>query len=365
MEFVGNDLYLTEKELAILNRYIDSCIGEMHQHRSFNWNNFRKILNIYDTQDICIPKPNKIIYPMKKQEVIGYALRYFEFLGSDFYDLVVQSVLGQKKNTIVEVYDRYGIENWNEKNEFGAKRHISSPKMAVCTGREAIVYAPLNYYVTKEEKRATGCEATLSDLYAFVHELGHRLDYIPDANFATNWTRDYFTETTAISFEMGLSEYLLQEGKISKDAIIYEYNTRVNDSFLNMEHALMILRLVERKINTMQIDNGDILQIQKETGYKTEFVEYLLDNLIRMNPEFHRLVIYGMGSTIAPTISQKLINPEQRHLVKEYIEAVKKDGKDTIFMPFGLKGDETDVDLLVANLMTQVKHINEMSRGER
>ena len=357
MEIVEDTVYLTDSELKRLNQVIQKMIAEMKLYREFNWKSLKSIAQKYDEYNIRIPKPKAVVVPMKKQEVIGMAMQYFQSLGNDIYHQIVQAVMQQKKNVIVEVYDKHEIHDYTEMNEFDMPRYDDIPNVKRIKGKpQSTVYVPLHSDYSRVEKNAIGAEATLSDLYAFVHEISHLLDYNP--NITENKTRKLVAESTAIAFEMGLSEFLLEKERFPREAIIYEYNTRANHLFNCLELFYMFLELIDSKNLVEEITKESLVQLQDKLQYKAKYTKYLFHRILKERFSLLTLGNYGIAAMLSPTISQKLRDPKKRGKILEYLEYVKSDQLDKFFDPLELGEQDIDYDTMFQNMQMQLDKIN-------
>ena len=344
MENINNYLVLNDIELEIINGLLDEIEDEKEMFE-FDWTEYKNIYKSY-LANAKIYKYPKIVVPLKKQEVVGYALKFFQSFNQDLYTKIANSIMGRKHNEFIEVYDKYDVIDYNETNELGFEKRSPIPKMGLSDSPKCMmVYMPINNRFTKEEKEALGIEATLADIYTFVHELSHMLDVEK-----INYTRKYLTESTAIGFELYLSEYLLKNTGFSIDAIKSEYFGRIRNLIGYTQSTKFMIEMLEQRNEKSKITNDDLNLLREKNKYPIDYFKSLMTYYLTENESLIYNLPYANSALFSPTIAVKLHNNES---IVDYLNSVKKDDYFGSIQSLGINQNKNGISKIGINQLIQ------------
>lgn len=208
---------LDEKQLSILNTYIDQMIEHEKNRMPIDWEMVLAATKAYITNFPMKESPKiRSVEAASKEEIIATVLGFFESLGDDIYKEALEKILHAKHGVITNMYDIYNVKTFSLKNELGLPKYSTRGNTS-WNNNGISINIPLNKSLTKKESQILDSEATFEDIFLMVHEVAYTLD-LGDLR-PGNFTRELIGEATSMGFELALSDYLLENSRFSQEGI--------------------------------------------------------------------------------------------------------------------------------------------------
>jgi len=310
-----------EKDFSLSYLFLERTIGMYLDNNNF----------FFDDRKIELRKT------LKKWEIISIALDYFKSIDIGIYKKIRDIIFSRNPKIRINIYKRSEIDNYKERDfEFSTyKKYEESPLNHHMLNRD-FIYMPIQCgwrYNKRLSKSLKKDEGTLQDLYTLVHELSHTLDMYLETIYDEYQHRriskiknenNLFTESTAIGFENGLTEFLLKKGIIN-DKIFVEENiiNRGNDTINKCYITYARLVLSRKKEENGVVTRNDIDEIIKKIGFNSEEKKRLVKKLMDREKNCDDFLVdagYAFSGVISPVI-KKLIEQGKIENIKKYLEA--------------------------------------------
>lgn len=364
---------MRENFLRDLNIAIDKVIQEK-KSMNLDYNLIEKALGIMIRNVKSIDeKPIKIFTPVKKEEMLKVALDFFKSIDSELYKKAIDTILQQTDNIKMRIYNLHEIKDFKERDERGIPEYTRGGNVHSRDGY-AIVHIPTKTQLDKkEEKILDADEGTLKDLYVMVHEISHLFDVDlelekPDKEnltgkqeFKDRITQELIGEATAISFEGLLSEYLLENGIYSKEAIQEINNLNINSFLQDARLVYAKLLLAREKTKNGEIKLEFVEKLMRDNGFSTQYIRRMAYNIIHDPRDMLYEKRYAIGGLIAPTIVKKY-REEGAGTLKKYLEEAKKENFEGAMTALGIELNEKGINQLIVNMREQISRMNEKRR---
>ena len=299
------------------------------------------------------------VVALKREKMISIALDFFKSIDKEFYQKARKVILNVDERTNLEIVN---ANNENRKN----RGHVRTFK------GKSEVYVPTQIELSKNIALKDDM-CTLEDLYTLVHEIAHLLDLnykdsIPTEedilskksekfNYKNSFTRELFAESTAISFETLLMEYLMRETDYPNLLISQSYVRRVNDFYdmtASLYGRLQLIKIQEKK---NYIDNNDLVNIAQKYNISSNYLKFILRKIISdSNVSLTYRNRYVFAGAISPTIVKKY-HEEGSNGLKDYLEAVREDKEDEALEILGIDMNNDGIKQVLKNVIDQDIHM--------
>lgn len=312
------------------------------------------------------------VVTMKQEEMLGIALSFFESIDPEIYKKALAIMLQQNDNVTMNIYDVHQVKNFSKLDEFGMMENTEEGSFQYTTIGHARINIPTRSELgIKETKLLNEGECTLEDLYTVVHETAHMLDLDLEKNADKReeilngdtkskriFTRELLGESTAIAFEGLLTEYLLNNTKIPKEAIKQIDNNRINGSTYAARLVYMKLILANQKSKEGKITIEYIESLMRNNNFSTQFIRRMAIDIIN-DP---RTILYEKRYALAGIISPTIVATYKQKGVgalKEYLQAAKDDNFLKALNSLGIEFNEQGLNKLIQNMRIQDSKLNE------
>jgi len=365
---------MRENFLEELNIAIDKVIREK-ESMNLDYDLLEKALGVMLRNVKRLEEqPITILIPIKKEKVLKIVLDFFKSIDSEFYNKAINTILQQTENIKMRIYNVHEIEDFSEEDEVGLLKYTQNANVEGIDGY-ASVHIPTKKELDSEEEKILGKdECGLEDLYAVVHETSHLFDLDlekgkPDKEELVGGqekrklriTRELLGKATAIAFEGLLSEYLLSNTEISKDAIQKMDVLRVN-SYLNDARLVYAkLLLAREKSKNGEITLEFVEKLMKDNGFSMQYIRRMANNIIHNPHDMLYQKRYALGGLIAPTIIRKYIEEGPRTL-KRYLEEAKNENFEGAINALGIQLTKEGINQLIINIKEQISRIEMKAR---
>lgn len=268
------------------------------------------------------------------------------------------------------IYNVHEIEDFSEEDEVGLLKYTQNANVEARSGY-ASVHIPTKKELDSEDEKILGKdECGLEDLYAAVHEISHLFDLDlekgkPDKEELVGGqgqreiriTRELTGEATTIAFEGLLSDYLLKNTSISKEAIQKMNALRIN-SYLNDARLVYAkLLLARQKEENGEITLGFVENLMRDNGFSMQYIRKLANNIIHNPQEMLYQKRYAIGGLISPTIIKRY-KKEGAGTLKEYLKELKNENFEGAMNVLGIQLNEEGVNQLIANVKEYIASLN-------
>ena len=310
-----------------------------------------------------LSKSRTSIVPLKREKMIGIALDFFKSIDEEFYQ--------KAKNVILNIDERANLEivNVNNENKQDRKGHVRTFK------GKSEVYVPTQIELSKKQTLKDDM-CTLEDLYTLVHEIAHLLDLNYKDSLPTNedilskdlhefkykgtFTRELFAESTAISFETLLMEYLMKKTNYPNIAILQEYIGGSNDLYDMTASLYGRLQLVKIQEQKNKIDFEDLSKLAKDNKVNSKYFLTILRTIINDNTSLTYRNRYVFAGAMSPTIVRKY-HEDGSNGLKDYLAAVREDEEDKALAVLGIDMNNDGIKKVVVNIIRQDRYMLEMA----
>lgn len=299
----------------------------------------------------------KCIISIKKTEMVKIALDFFESINQKLYE--------KARDVILNIDERASIDIVNV-NINGMKGREGNVRTVMGKSR---VYVPTQIELSsKEALESEMC--TIEDLYTLVHEISHLFDLnfedsLPnreeligqEKNNNKKITRELFGESTAISFEHLLTEYLMRETDYSNEAIKQSYNRRMNDLYDMTSSIYCRLLLVKESEKSGEITQDMLKTFIKNNGLSISYFRHMVDKIIRDSHSLTYRNRYVVAGAISPTIVERY-HKHGIETLDKYLDAVKNDDLKEVLSVLDISLDNKGIKQVIGNLLQQDANIN-------
>lgn len=364
---------MREKFLKKLNIAIDKVIREK-ESMDLDYDLMEKALGTMlrnvrsiDTGPICI------VTPIKKREMLKVTLDFFESIDPELYKKAIDVILQQTENIKMNIYNLHEIRDFEKRDERGIPEYTRNGNVHSRDGY-AIVHVPTKTQLNqKEEKILEADEGTLKDLYVMVHEISHlfdldlqlekpdKKDLVGELEYKDRISNELIGEATAIAFEGLLSEYLLENGIYSTEAIQEINNLNMNSFLQDARLVYAKLLLAREKIKNGEVKLEFVEQIMRDNGFSIQYMRRMASSIIDDPRDMLYEKRYALGGLIAPTIIKKY-KEEGAEPLKRYLEEAKKENFEGAMAALGIELNEEGINQLVANMRERVYRMNPKER---
>ena len=369
-EFVA----MKENFLKKLNIAIDKVIREK-ESMDLDYDLLEKALGAMIRNNKSIDEsPITVVTPIKKEEMLKVTLDFFESIDPELHKKAVDTILQQTDNIKMRIYNLHKIKDFKKRDEKGIPEYTRGANVYSRNGY-ATVHIPIKRELnSEEEKLLNKDECTLEDLYVMVHEIAHLFDLDLDLGRPDRAeiegkeeerkeriTRELVGEATAISFEGMLSQYLLENGIYSKDAIQEIANLNMNSFLQDARLVYTKLLLAREKTKNGEITLEFVEKFMRDNGFSVQYIRKMAYNIIHDPRDMLYKKRYALGGLIAPTIIKKY-REEGAGTLKRYLEEAKKENFEGALNALGIQLNEEGLSKLIANMREWVSRINPKER---
>lgn len=365
-----NSVVMREKFLNKLNIAIDKVIREK-ESINLDYDLIEKALGIMlrNVRSVDTGKIS-IVTPIKKEEMLKIVLDFFKSIDSEIYKKAIDTILQQTENIKMNIYNLHEVKDFTKKDDNGFPVYSSGAEVEYTNGFAA-VHIPIKRELDSKEEKILGKEeCTLEDLYTIVHEISHLFDL--DLDFGKpdrdelqgkkgkqkrRITRELLGEATAISFEGMLTEYLLEKGIYSKEAIQEMSNLTLNSLLQDARLVYAKLLLAREKIKNGEIKLEFVEKFMRDNNFSIQYIRMMAYNIINDPRNMLYEKRYALGGLIAPTIIKKY-REEGAETLKRYLEEAKNENFEETMAVLGIELNEQGINQLVSNVKEQISRIN-------
>lgn len=346
-----NNSILNEIELKKLNDCVDKVILDKTK-LNIDWNLLKKFLEAYiGNQPHITDTRINIVIPMTKANIIAETIEFYESFGEDIFNKVMGAVLQNQKRLKVKIYNFHEQNNFHSRDKdrlpiFSKKPNVVSNELS------STVHVPTNYKLSKNENKAINSEATLLDLYSFVHEIGHLQD-LDLSNTAPTPTRELLGEATAIGFEMLLSEFELSKGVISPKAISQQNSFRLKSLNSDVILTYAKLLLAEQKEKNGSINLDFLKSIMQKFNLHPHGARNQLLRIIKDNDGIMEQKRYAIAAILSPTIAKVASEEGGIEKLKNYLDYSKTNEFEKAISELGITLDEKGINTIINNMRNQ------------
>ena len=247
---------------------------------------------------------SEITTPSTEDQTKKITLQFFKDLDQELYEKVKTIVEGDSEIDF-NMYKLDKTEDFSRIKGDGMPVHTIKPCVMSKDGKSA-VYVP--------------CKGTVEDIYLLVHELSHTLDLIQN----DNPTRNVLGEVTPYCFEAMLSQYLVENGIVTKEEVTNREKGNIVSHYDDGVETFTKLELMEIKEQQGEIKQEDITVMQKRYGITNRQLGYILGRLAQSEPNVDYKARYMIAQLICPHYVDKYEQNPQNAIktMKEYFEQI-------------------------------------------
>ena len=356
---------LDEKQLKKLNEYLNGVIEE-RENLKIDWEKIQYLM-----EQFCMYRPRpydeeEIVPSMKKEEIIAIVLDFYKSFGPNVYEKVKNAIFQLNGNIKTKIYNVHSIkeEEFDVEDEDGLPKYSKESSVDTLSGK-ATVHIPLDIEQATGTIQRTGSNATIIDLYALTHEIAHLLDLKLSEYDGPNHTRELLGETTAFSFEIALTDYLLKLGTLPREAIVQQYNENLDYLGACGEEVHMLLCLSDEKMKKQMVTEDFLQEYMKKYGLPLEYVRFTIYKLVESKASLVYQKRYAIAGMLAPTIAKKMQEPGGIARLETYLREAQNDNYEKAIEAFGIEESDDGIQMLLANLNEQFDQINDDPEIER
>jgi len=317
--------------------------------------------------------PIDAVTPIKKEEMLKIALDFFESIDPEFHKKAIEVILQQNESIKMNIYNRHKIKDFKKRDERGLLEYTPGGSVHTRKGLATVHIPTRNDVYSKEEKILNKDECTLQDLYIIVHEIAHLFDmdlqddrptiaeFLGEDDEKSMITRALLCETTSISFESMLSEYLLENKLYSKKAIQEISKNNIQYYLHRAKSVYAKLVLAREKSENGDIDLKFIEKMMRDNGLSIQDTRRMAHDIIHDSGNLLYDNRYALGGLIAPTIIKRY-KEDGAGTLKKYLEEVKKENFEGAMDVLGIELNGEGINELVVNMKELTSRINEKER---
>ena len=371
MELLKNQTSITDELIDLINVLADEIIITKKK-LTIDYDFLEKILGATLINEVNVPKKPKMsikpIIPIEKSKMLSIVLDFFKSIDEDFYKQAVSIMLHQNKNLKLNIYNINKINNFNQINEMGILENTERAGVFY-NGAAATINIPTKRALSPEEseKVLKDNECLLEDAYVLVHEIGHLLDceleskaifgndILSPGNCVTKTTVTSYllTESTAATFEMLFTEYLLANNICSKDAVIQISNEIFERWFEYVQIVYIELLLAKEKELNETISKEFIEKMMKQNGWTPEFVEKGIKYIVNFPDDMVYASRYAIANLVAPTIAETY-NQKGAEPLLEYCEMIKSNNLKKALKTVGISLNQIGIEQVINKAFNRV-----------
>ena len=317
------------------------------------------MLKILVTKKYYNPGEIARVIPVKKDKIISITLQFFKSVNPDLYNHVKSIIFNQNKKIKLNIYDAQNITDFKQTDlEFKDMEKYNYEPLNNYKNNKDIIYIPLrrDSNISRSIKKDEG---TLDDLFIIVHEIAHSFDI--NLEFGPNEERDkkiykfgnILTETTAISFERMLADYLVENNLFKKDDMEQILKRRLNNSSNKAIFVYAQLFLSRKKEENGEITKKDIQELIKEFDSNIQSIKKLGISIINdAGKEMLSNSRYAIAGILSPTI-EKIYKEKEFGKIQGYLKESKNGNFKDAFYAIGITLDDEGLNKLKENIENQ------------
>lgn len=303
------------------------------------------------------------VIKIKPNDVFAITLDFFKSIDIDFYNQTAKKILQLNKTDILKIYNLNTVKDFNEIDEHGLKKYYDS--FCIVPNQTRIsTYIPIQTSKQEENVDISKLYFSLDNLFGFVHEISHNFNNafsltfdnskIPTPTSVQSRNNVLLCETTAITFERLLADYLLKNSNFSSDSIKNYMAWRMHDSILKLYYGYIKMVILNEKNKDLENNyiSNDFL---RETSLIFKDSGTALDSIINDPLFFKHEITYGIAAIIYPSLVKKY-NTNGSIAIKQYLDSIQNGSILDALTSANI--DLDNLDDVAQNMCDEIKWIN-------